>query len=83
METIAFNSTRKERTDRLLDYMRGEKNEFTILHGILCMGHGQEIEDSLAMDKVYNLRRVAARLDEMNRESLKEAKKLLGEENSL
>jgi len=55
------------RTDKLLAHWCGEKEEWRILHGILCMDHAFPFDSGL--DKVFNTLRIAARLDELRNEA--------------
>lgn len=76
-----FRAGKQARTDALLAKMRGGRNEFSILHGIMCMDMGQcDVErfpkwfdDSTSegfsyqiMRSVFDTVRIAARLDEIN-----------------
>jgi hypothetical protein len=59
---------RERRTRALLAEFNGAKNEFGILHGILCMGHGQEDDDRRWLDQAFDLEPVAKRMDAINTE---------------
>lgn len=71
-ENLQFNAGRNRRTMCLLNRMRGLKDEFAMLKGVLCMDHQQSIEDSKIIDNCFDNLLIANRLDEMNRIALAE-----------
>lgn len=67
---------RNARTDKLLAHFRGIKNEFGILHGILCMTHPfKSCSDDgwMEANNLFDGLRIAARLDELQKEALRRA----------
>jgi hypothetical protein len=63
------DGARRARTERLLAHWRGNKNEWRILHGILCMDHAFSPEDAEGVGRVFDSVRIAERLDAINAES--------------
>jgi hypothetical protein len=62
------------RTEVLLARFRGHKSEWAILHGALCAthadhGNGMTPEDCAMVRNVWDTMKIAARLDELNREA--------------
>jgi hypothetical protein len=56
---------RNRRTARLLQIFRGNKHEFEMLKGVLCMDHGQDDETSRAIKRLFDNMMIATRLDEL------------------
>jgi hypothetical protein len=54
------------RTNAILKQNRGNKNEWTRLHVILCMSHGWEDDESIELRTIIDLQAIATRLDEMD-----------------
>ena len=68
---IELKQSTQERTDIILKQWRGHANEFKVLHGYLCMTHGLDVHDSVALGTVFDFNRFAHRMDEMNAEAMK------------
>lgn len=69
-EELRHEAARNRRTIALLARMRGLKDEFAMLKGVLCMSHNQSIEDSRLIEDCFDNLLIASRLDAMNREFL-------------
>ncbi len=66
---IELVQTREKRTDDLLKYWRGKKIEGIRLNTFLCMSNsigGDNLDDCMELDKLYDSRRIAERCDEFN-----------------
>ena len=59
-----------QRTQVIIEKYRGNKDEYKMLKGILCMNHGWDIEDDMKLHELVDFNMIASRLDEMNIVSL-------------
>lgn len=59
--------TTEQRTQVIIEKYRGNKHEFQMLKGILCMNHGWDIEDDVKLYALIDNTMIAERLDEINR----------------
>lgn len=63
---------RAGRTAALLARFRGNPDEFYMLKGVLCMGHGDNTrEDERLINSVFDLVAIAERMDELNGRTVK------------
>ena len=62
--------TIRERTQIIIEKYRGNKDEYKMLKGILCMNHGWDIKDDMRLYELVDLNMIASRLDELNTASL-------------
>lgn len=60
--------TKQERTAKLIEDFRGNKHEFEMLKGVLCMGHPFDCTttDFDLVDSVFDGLMIASRMDELN-----------------
>ncbi|MGE8165216.1 hypothetical protein ACQKRQ_34335 [Paraburkholderia sp. NPDC080076] len=56
---------RKARTEKLVDYFRGNADEFAMLKGVLCVSHVMEDQDSTRWRYFFDTLRIAERMDEI------------------
>ncbi|QGZ64367.1 hypothetical protein [Paraburkholderia acidisoli] len=56
------------RTQKLIDYFRGNANELAMLKGVLCAGHVMEGQDDVRWKYFIDSLRIAERMDESNRD---------------
>jgi hypothetical protein len=60
--------TKQERTAKLIEDFRGNKHEFQMLKGVLCMGHAFDCTttDFDLVESVFDGGMIASRMDEIN-----------------
>ncbi len=60
--------TRQERTAKLIENFRGNKHEFEMLKGVLCMNHAFDCTttDFDLVESVFDDMMIASRMDEIN-----------------
>jgi hypothetical protein len=66
---MALDTSKKaiqRRTNNLLKDNYGHEREFSILHGILCMTCGSDTEDYEILRSIFDMQRIATRLDKLN-----------------
>ena len=62
---IELSQTKALRTDELIEYWRGKKQELLRLNTILCLTNSinDQIEDNLEFRKLYDMDKIAERCD--------------------
>ncbi len=60
----------KNRTDLVLSHWHGQTGEMDCLYGLLCLGHGWDPGDSLALNAIIDMSAVARRIDALRDELL-------------
>ncbi|KKK89962.1 hypothetical protein LCGC14_1145100 [marine sediment metagenome] len=59
-----------QRTQVIIEKYRGNKDEYKMLKGILCMNHGWDTEDDMKLCELVDLDMIVSRLNELNTVSL-------------
>ncbi len=62
--------TVEQRTQIIIEKYRGNRDEFKMLKGILCMNHGWDLVDDEKLYKLTDLTMIASRMDEIQRVEL-------------
>ncbi|MFM0341156.1 hypothetical protein [Paraburkholderia fungorum] len=56
---------RKVRTEKLIEYFKGNADEFAMLKGVLCVSHVMEGQDTTRWKYFFDTLRIAERMDEI------------------